>query len=311
MKEPTVTIIVPTYRRLHFLREALASALAQTYHDFELIVSDDSASDEIAGYVDSLNDSRIRYRRNAKNLGIAMNNLAAFSEARGSYIASLHDDDVWESTFLETLVPILEADDEVSVVFCDHHLIDENGQLLSEQSERFSRMFKRNQLRAGRYQPFIKQAVVDSVIPMVMTAIFRKSILEGAEYSSRVGGSYDYWLSYLAVKGGKAAYYIPQRLTRYRLHQEQGTVIRGVRNLRDSIYVRRKIMASPEVMPYRSELCNGLGVFYGKMALYYLSHHSFRRGGVFLKRAFSLLNRPKNILALAVNSIVVVCKGTK
>src|SRR5476651_2791644 len=104
MKEPTVTIVVPAYRRLPYLQEALLSALRQTYRDFELIVSDDSSSDEIASYVASLGDSRIRYRRNPKNFGIAMNNYAAFSEAKGKYIASLHDDDAWEPGFLDALV---------------------------------------------------------------------------------------------------------------------------------------------------------------------------------------------------------------
>jgi glycosyltransferase involved in cell wall biosynthesis len=311
MNEPTVTIVVPTYRRLHYLREALASALAQTYKDFELIVSDDSSSDEIADYVASLKDPRLRYRRNAKNLGIAMNNYAAFSEAKGSYIASLHDDDVWEQGFLAALVPVLEADGEITVAFSDHYVIDENGHLLSERSDKSTHFFKRDQLQPGRHQPFIRPVVIDLVIPMVMAAVFRKSILEGAKYSPRVGGSYDYWLAYLAVKDGKAVYYVPQRLTRYRVHSQSGTMSRGVHNLWDSIYVRRITLAMPEVASYRREIRNGLGIFYGKIALFYLARRSFWRGRVFLKQAFSLLNRPKNILALVANSVMVLCKGPK
>jgi glycosyltransferase involved in cell wall biosynthesis len=311
MKEPTVTIVVPSYQRLPYLKEALTSALAQTFRDFELIVSDDDSSDEVAGYVASLEDSRIHYRRNPRNLGIAMNNLAAFSVAKGRYIASLHDDDIWEPEFLATLVPALEADDEITVAFCDHHLIDENGRLLPERSDGNSHFFKRDHLQPGRHQPFLKQAIIDSTIPMVMAAVFRKSIREGAEFSPQVGGSYDYWLAYLAVRGGAAVYYVPRRLTRYRIHHQSGTNVRGMRNLRDSIYVRRQILAMPEMATYRGEMRNGTGIFYGKMALYYLARHSFRKGKVFLREAFSLLNRPKNIVALAVNAIVVLCKGTR
>jgi len=311
MKEPTVTIVVPTYQRLHYLKEALKSALAQTYTDFELIVSDDSSSNEIADYVASLKDSRIRYRRNVKNLGIAMNNHAAFSEAKGRYIASLHDDDIWESEFLAALVPALEADAEITVAFCDHHIIDEKGRLLPERSDRNTHFFRRDRLSPGRHQPFIGPAIIDSAIPMVMAAVFRRSILENTEYPRRIGGSYDYWLAFLAVKNGRAVHYVPRRLTRYRLHPHSGTIVRGIRNLRDSIYTRRKVLAAPEVVPYQREMRNELGVFYGKLALFYLMRHSFGRGKIFLKEAFSLLNRPKNILALGVNAFMAWGKGIR
>lgn len=308
MKEPTVTIVIPAYKRLRYLQEALPSALNQTYGDFELIVSDDGSSDEIAGYAASLGDSRIRYRRNERNLGIAMNNFAAFSEAKGAYIASLHDDDVWEPGFLEALVPPLEADESITVAFCDHQIIDEQGCLLLDAAAHGSRFFKRHLLKPGRHQPFFKLAVVDLAIPMVMGAVFRKSILRGAEYPKRIGGSYDHWLAYLAIKDGQACYYVPRRLTRYRVHGDSGTATRGVRNFRDAIYVRRKFLDDGRLAPYRKSICNGLGVLYGKMALYYLGHSSFWRGKIFLKQAFSLMNRPKNMFALAVNAVGGLCK---
>src|SRR5258706_7834487 len=168
MKAPLVTIVVPAYQRLPYLREALASALRQTLGDFELIVSDDGASDEIAGYVSSLGDARVRYRRNERNLGIAMNNRAAFSEARGKYIASLHDDDAWEAGFLEALVSPLEADGEIAVAFCDHEVMDGQGRLVPGAADRNSRFFKRSRLPPGRHQPFTKPALVDVLLPMVM-----------------------------------------------------------------------------------------------------------------------------------------------
>ena len=280
----------------------MPSALNQTYGNFELIVSDDGASDEIAGYAASLGDARIRYRRNERNLGIAMNHYAAFSEARGIYIASLHDDDVWEPGFLEALVPPLEADLEIAVAFCDPQVIDEQGRLLPEAAAHGSHFFKRHHLRPGRHQPFFKPVVIDLTIPMGMGAVFRKSILDGAEYPKHIGGSYDHWLAYLAIKDGQACYYVPRRLTRYRVHGNSGTATRGVHNFRDAIYVRRKFLADTRLAPYRRSIRNGLGVLYGKMALYYLSRSSFWRGKIFLKQAFSLMNRPKNILALAINA---------
>jgi glycosyltransferase involved in cell wall biosynthesis len=308
MKEPIVTIITPTYQRLDYLRHALESALRQTYRDFELIVSDDSASDEIAGYVATLRDDRVRYRRNARNLGIAMNHYAAFAEARGKYIACLHDDDMWQPEFLAELLPVLEADSEVSVAFSDHFVIDEEGNVLPQRTERTTRFFKRHLLKPGRHQPFVRPVVVDLTLPMVMASVFRKSILAGAEYPKRIGGSFDHWLAYLAVKDGQAVYYVPRRLTCYRVHKASGTLMRGVRNFRDIIYVRRRFLAAKALLPYDANIRNGLGMAYGKMADYYLANGSFKRGRIFLKTAFSLLNRPRNILSLAVNTVLVLGK---
>jgi len=287
----------------------LPSALRQTYRDFELIVSDDGASDAIARYVSSLGDPRIRYRRNARNLGIALNNYAAFAEARGKYISSLHDDDLWEPGFLDALVPPLEADETIALAFSDHHVIDAEGRVLPGPSEANSRLYRRHLLKPGRHQPFLKEAVIDLAVPMAMAAVFRKSILQGALYSKRIGGSYDHWLTYLAVKDGQACYYVPERLTRYRVHSDSGSSRRGVRNLRDSIYIRRLFLQDDRLAPYRKILRNGLGVHYGKMAIYYLSHRSYRRGRIFLQQAFSLLNRPKNMAALAVQALLAWARG--
>ncbi len=305
MKEPTVTIVVPTYKRLHYLQEALPSALRQTYRDFEVIVSDDGASKEIADYVASLSDPRIRYRGNVCNMGIAMNNFSAFAEARGKYIASLHDDDLWEPDFLETLVPLLEADETVTVAFCDHHIIDDNGRFLIDHTEENTRFYGRHLLTPGRHQPFLKAVAVDLTIPMVMAAVFRKSILAGADFSPRVGGCYDHWLAYLAVGKGQAGYYVPRRLTRYRVHSGSGTASQAIRNYRNAIYVRKRLLQDDNLSAYRSGIRNGIGVIYGKMALYFLSRNSTYRARVLFKQAFRFLNRPKNMVALAVNGVKI------
>ena len=301
MKDPTVTVVVPVYRRLRFLQEALPSALRQTYRDFELIVTDDSASDEIAGYVASLNDSRVRYRRNESNLGTAMNHLAAFAEARGRFIASLHDDDLWEPDFLATLVPPLLADNAVSVAFCDHHMIDEKGGLLAELTEANTRLFRRNLLSPGRHQPFLKEAVIDQSIPMAMAAVFQKSVVEGADYPQRIGGCYDYWLAYLATRAGQAVYYEPRRLTSYRDHDESGTSLRRLFNLREAVYVRNRFRHDSQLAAYARRMDDDLGQLYGKMALHYLPRRSPWRGKVLLKQARSLLSSPRRKLALAVH----------
>ncbi len=309
MKEPTVTIVVPAYQRLGYLREALASALKQTYTDFELIVSDDSSSDEIAAHVDSLADPRVRYRRNKRNLGIAMNHFAAFSEARGvisppSTTMISGSPDFWRR-LRPPSKPTLKSRSHSAIIISSTNRAVSSPDL----TETNSRRHRRSSLQPGRHQPFLVPAVLNLTLPMAMAAVFRKSILEGTDYPARIGGCYDYWLAYLALRNGQACYYVPRRLTRYRVHPGSATHSGSVRNFQDAIYVRRKFLLDPKLAACRSTLRNELGIIYGKLALHYLSQRSRRRGKVFLRTAFSLLNRPKNQAALFINSARALRRG--
>ena len=165
MIDPLVTIIVCAYQRITYLPQALASARAQTFQDFEIIISDDGPSEAIEEVVHSYRDPRLHYRQNGKNLGIALNHAAAFHEARGKYLANLDDDDLWEPEFLAKLIAPLEADPDLVVAFCDHHLIDQNGKLLRRLTDSNSHRYRRSTLAPGRHQPFLEMAVVHEAIP--------------------------------------------------------------------------------------------------------------------------------------------------
>jgi glycosyltransferase involved in cell wall biosynthesis len=58
---PTISVIIPTYNRAHLIGASIASVLAQTYTDFELIVVDDGSTDDTEQQVHGFNDPRITY----------------------------------------------------------------------------------------------------------------------------------------------------------------------------------------------------------------------------------------------------------
>lgn len=96
---PRVSVIITTFRRPRFLREAIGSVLSQSFGDFELIVVDDDPTGvETAEIVFSFKDSRIVYVKNGKNLGSARSLNVGLRQARGEYVAILDDDDVWLSS---------------------------------------------------------------------------------------------------------------------------------------------------------------------------------------------------------------------
>jgi glycosyltransferase involved in cell wall biosynthesis len=111
MGRPLVTVAIPTYNRSDgYLREALASALAQQYEPLEIVVVDNASTDATGEYVASVADHRVRYVRNATNLGVNGNFNACLEHARGAYVLLLHDDDHIDPDFVECCVSAIEAD---------------------------------------------------------------------------------------------------------------------------------------------------------------------------------------------------------
>ena len=94
MSVPLVSIVIATYRSRHdHLRVAIASALAQSMADIEVLVSDDSPDDALSELVAGFHDERLRYRHNAPALGVARNHWESFGEARGEFVEDEVDGD--------------------------------------------------------------------------------------------------------------------------------------------------------------------------------------------------------------------------
>lgn len=100
---PLVTIGIPTYNRANgYLREALDSALAQTYPNLEIVVSDNGSTDNTESVVRSYADPRIRYCRQQPPVTPNDNFNFCLQQANGAYFLLLHDDDKIDPDFIET-----------------------------------------------------------------------------------------------------------------------------------------------------------------------------------------------------------------
>src|SRR5262249_52759335 len=93
---PVVSIIMPTYNRLEYLRPAIESVLAQTRRDWELIVADDESREPTRPYLRSLtSDPRIALLELEHSGNPARGRNIAMRSARGQFLAYLDSDDVW------------------------------------------------------------------------------------------------------------------------------------------------------------------------------------------------------------------------
>lgn len=105
-----VSIITPTWNCAPFICETIKSVLAQTYKDWELIISDDCSTDNTYKVVEPYlaMDSRIKYIRNNHNSGAAVTRNNALRIAKGRWIAFLDSDDLWLPEKLEHQVRFME-----------------------------------------------------------------------------------------------------------------------------------------------------------------------------------------------------------
>lgn len=105
MSGPVVTIGIPTYNRADgYLRQALESALAQTYPHVEVLVADNCSSDDTGRVVTEVGGGRVRYERHETNLGSQGNYNSLVERAAGEYFLMLHDDDSIDPDMVEACV---------------------------------------------------------------------------------------------------------------------------------------------------------------------------------------------------------------
>ncbi len=109
--KPRFSIVLPTRNRAHLLRHALQSALAQTYDDFEIVVSNNDSSDDTERVTQSFNDARVRYFRTSETLPMSRNWEFALSHTRGEYVTYLCDDDAIVPSLLARLAALLDESD--------------------------------------------------------------------------------------------------------------------------------------------------------------------------------------------------------
>ena len=135
---PKVSIGLPVFNGENYVAEAIESLLGQSFQDFELIISDNASTDETATicakYVQ--HDQRVRYVRNAENIGAAPNYNKVFALARGVYFKWAAHDDVCMPDFLRRCVEALDDDPSAVLAYPLTTTIDSRGDLIKEWSAR-------------------------------------------------------------------------------------------------------------------------------------------------------------------------------
>jgi glycosyltransferase involved in cell wall biosynthesis len=131
-RSPKVSVGLPVYNGERFLENALTRLLQQDFEDFELIVSDNASTDRTAELCREFaeRDRRVRYFRNATNIGLGANHNRTVELARGEFFKWVAHDDDYPPAMLGRLVEALnDSPPRVSLVYAWCEYIDEFGNL--------------------------------------------------------------------------------------------------------------------------------------------------------------------------------------
>jgi len=131
---PLISIGLPVYNGEKYIESSIDSILAQTFGDFELIISDNASTDntEIICKKYAENDSRIIYHRNEENVGAARNYNLIVEKARGKYFRWQNADDLIEPDLHQLCLDTLEKNPDAVLAYGKTKIIDGNNKVLSE-----------------------------------------------------------------------------------------------------------------------------------------------------------------------------------
>lgn len=183
---PRVSVIIPTYRRAHLVRESIDSVLAQTYRDFEVIVVDDASPDATRAVLESYGDRiRVIYREQNGGAGAARND--GLRASSGEFIAFLDADDMYLPTRLASAVVALDAHPEYGAVYAEVRFTDPSG----EQPP-----FLWVERMGGGRSGWILDEVLQRGLICTQSVTIRRSVLDRVGFfdeSLRSGQDWDLW----------------------------------------------------------------------------------------------------------------------
>lgn len=186
MSAPLISIIIPVYNRVSIFRQSLASALAQTYPNTEIIVIDDGSNSPIV-LPKNVSEKVQLFRQ--KNAGAPAARNAGFAKSRGEYVIFWDADVIAEPKCLRALYEGLQRNPGASYAYCDFKF----GHKKMTAGE-----FSPQELREGNY--------------ITTTSLIRRADFPGFDVTLKRFQDWDLWLTMLAQK--KVGTYVPECLFR-------------------------------------------------------------------------------------------------
>lgn len=201
---PRVSVLMPAYRAAATVRESVASALAQTVTELEVVVVDDGSPEPMAEVLADIADERLRILRHERNRRAPAARNTALRAARAPLVSQLDADDLWEPEYLERVLPRF-ADPGVGLVYA-------NARILGHPTGHDTYIVDASVHPMDRFPKIAEQNPIPA-----LTATMRAGAVRGVGgYAEWLWVCDDYHLYLKLARAGWRFDYVHERLARYR-----------------------------------------------------------------------------------------------
>lgn len=208
---PTVSVVISTYNRPHFLRQALDSVYRQTFSDYEIIVVDDGSGPEVTQTYQLREDTRLICHEVPKR-GCAATKNTGTRASLGKYVAYLDDDDTWREDKLEKQVCVLEEHSEVALVYSYFTLVDEALNPLPDQPR-----------PKAVPRDFFRRFAVGNYIKSPSLVMMRREAFDQCVGFNETAGGAEDWDMWARIAHKYPLHCVQEPLVNYRVHGSQLT----------------------------------------------------------------------------------------
>jgi glycosyltransferase involved in cell wall biosynthesis len=213
---PKVSVFLPTYNQLNFVKEAIESVLVQNYPNIEIVIGDDGSADgtqQVLVDYKSKYPSLIKLILSEKNNGITFNCNNILRECTGDYIALLAGDDVWLPGKLHKQIEFMRNNKDVVLCYTKVEVFDnESGNILAIQPKGSHLNFNQDDIIGFTY-----------ILGHLGSSFMIKSTAIPADGFNSLIPNVSDWLFWIEVlRKGKAGY-IDEILAKYRRHKNNAS----------------------------------------------------------------------------------------
>jgi teichuronic acid biosynthesis glycosyltransferase TuaG len=208
-QRPLISVIVPCYNMERFITDTLNSVINQTFTDWELLIVDDSSSDDTLKIIRTFceKDPRIHFATQIQHGGIAKARNQCIQMAKGKFFAFLDADDLWHPNKLEQQLKFM-TERNIGFSYTSYDCVNESGQPLNKTIK-----------TAGDldYKAYLHNTIIGCSTVMINTAIVGQVTVPDFRTSEDTAT----WLNIL--KKGFKAYAITEPLTSYRIRSKSAS----------------------------------------------------------------------------------------
>jgi len=221
--QPAVTVLLASYGRLEYLKDAVNSALNQRYSNYEILIVDDGSEDDVIEWLRFLEsrESKVSVFYQSHQ-GVAVARAKGLEEAKTDLVCILDSDDGLDQNALETLVAAMDRNADIHLVFADIREVRVNG----EAAIRHYRQYEST-------QAMIMATLLKPRVPFKHsgTLFRRQTALKLGSYDIELPCKIDIDLYLKFLKAGYLPEHVAQPLVDFRLHKNSVSIDRltGIR----------------------------------------------------------------------------------